>query len=96
MLLWRIVGQELERRGERSGRQTFDVPILAIDESSLFGVKATAGDTYLGREGFDNRLVGHARKNFCKNLRSFVILEQQQNVPKGRCPFSSETNVEID
>ena len=40
------------------GGGTFDVSLLAID-AGVFEVKATAGDTHLGGEDFDNRLVNH-------------------------------------
>ena len=40
------------------GGGTFDVSLLSID-SGVFEVKATAGDTHLGGEDFDNRLVNH-------------------------------------
>lgn len=40
------------------GGGTFDVSLLSI-EDGLFEVKATAGDTHLGGEDFDNRLVDH-------------------------------------
>jgi len=49
-------------KGERNvlifdlGGGTFDVTLLSIDEG-IFEVKATAGDTHLGGEDFDNRLV---------------------------------------
>jgi heat shock 70kDa protein 1/2/6/8 len=43
------------------GGGTFDVSILAI-EDGVFEVKATNGDTHLGGEDFDNRLV-----SFCMN-----------------------------
>ena len=51
---------------------TFDVSLLTIEES-IFEVKATAGDTHLGGEDFDNRLVNHfvqefKRKNKKKGL----------------------------
>ena len=41
------------------GGGTFDVSLLAIDEG-IFEVKATAGDTHLGGQDFDNRLVQFA------------------------------------
>ncbi|GFQ75612.1 major heat shock 70 kDa protein Aa [Trichonephila clavata] len=41
------------------GGGTFDVSILTIDEGSLFEVRSTAGDTHLGGEDFDNRMVNH-------------------------------------
>lgn len=40
------------------GGGTFDVSLLAI-EDSFFEVLATAGDTHLGGEDFDNRIVDH-------------------------------------
>uniref|UniRef100_A0A3Q2Y651 Heat shock protein family A (Hsp70) member 2 n=1 Tax=Hippocampus comes TaxID=109280 RepID=A0A3Q2Y651_HIPCM len=40
------------------GGGTFDVSILTI-EGGIFEVKATAGDTHLGGEDFDNRMVEH-------------------------------------
>jgi heat shock protein 1/8 len=40
------------------GGGTFDVSLLTIDDG-IFEVKATAGDTHLGGEDFDNRLVNH-------------------------------------
>jgi hypothetical protein len=38
------------------GGGTFDVSLLSIEEG-IFEVKATAGDTHLGGEDFDNRMV---------------------------------------
>uniref|UniRef100_A0A914VLL0 Heat shock protein 70 n=1 Tax=Plectus sambesii TaxID=2011161 RepID=A0A914VLL0_9BILA len=53
---------------------TFDVSILTIAEGSLFEVKSTAGDTHLGGEDFDNRLVTHFiqkfQRKYGKDLRS--------------------------
>merc|ERR1711871_1898793 len=40
------------------GGGTFDVSLLTIDVG-IFEVKATAGDTHLGGEDFDQRLVAH-------------------------------------
>ena len=40
------------------GGGTFDVSLLSIDDG-VFEVLATAGDTHLGGEDFDNRLVNH-------------------------------------
>uniref|UniRef100_A0A1I7WV79 Heat shock protein 70 n=1 Tax=Heterorhabditis bacteriophora TaxID=37862 RepID=A0A1I7WV79_HETBA len=41
------------------GGGTFDVSILVISEGSLFEVKSTAGDTHLGGEDFDQRMLTH-------------------------------------
>ena len=45
------------------GGGTFDVSLLSIDDG-IFEVKATAGDTHLGGEDFDQRLVQHFIKEF--------------------------------
>jgi len=62
-------GLEKQQKGERNvlifdlGGGTFDVSILNID-SGVFEVKSTAGDTHLGGEDFDNRMVDHFAKEF--------------------------------
>ncbi|XP_057436402.1 heat shock cognate 70 kDa protein 2-like isoform X2 [Lotus japonicus] len=45
------------------GGGTFDVTLLIID-SSVFDVKATSGDTHLGGEDFDNRMVNYFVEEF--------------------------------
>lgn len=45
------------------GGGTFDVSLLAI-EDGIFEVKATAGDTHLGGEDFDSKLVEHCAMDF--------------------------------
>merc|ERR1712159_260574 len=57
-------GLDKKATGERNvlifdlGGGTFDVSLLTIDDG-IFEVKATAGDTHLGGEDFDNRMVNH-------------------------------------
>ncbi|KAG2753533.1 heat shock protein 70 [Suillus brevipes Sb2] len=51
------------------GGGTFDVSLLTIEEG-IFEAKATAGDTHLGGEDFDNRLVNHFAQEFkCKHTK---------------------------
>ena len=50
------------------GGGTFDVSLLTIDDG-LFEVKATAGDTHLGGEDFDNKLVDYCLKEFLKQVK---------------------------
>merc|ERR1712149_169432 len=45
------------------GGGTFDVSVLSI-EDGIFEVKSTAGDTHLGGEDFDNRMVNHFIQEF--------------------------------
>jgi len=62
-------GLDKKVTGERNvlifdlGGGTFDVSLLTIEEG-IFEVKATAGDTHLGGEDFDNRLVNHFIQEF--------------------------------
>ena len=50
------------------GGGTFDVSLLTIEEG-IFEVKATAGDTHLGGEDFDNRTVNHFVQEFKRKVR---------------------------
>jgi heat shock protein 1/8 len=50
------------------GGGTFDVSLLSIDDG-VFEVKATAGDTHLGGEDFDQRMMEHFVKEFKRNTR---------------------------
>ena len=64
-------GLDKKSKGEKQtlifdlGGGTFDVSLLSIDEG-VFEVKATAGDTHLGGEDFDNRLVQYCVQDFKK------------------------------
>jgi len=50
------------------GGGTFDVSLLTIEEG-IFEVKATAGDTHLGGEDFDNRMVNHFVQEFKRKTK---------------------------
>ncbi|KAH9314867.1 hypothetical protein KI387_023494, partial [Taxus chinensis] len=50
---------------------TFDVSLLIIEEG-IFEVEATAGDTYLGGEDFDNRLVNHFVQEFKRKYKEDI------------------------
>src|SRR5690606_34901694 len=54
------------------GGGTFDVSLLTLD-SGIFEVKATAGDTHLGGEDFDERLMEHFVKEFERKHRGTNI-----------------------
>jgi L1 cell adhesion molecule like protein len=85
------------------GGGTFDVSVLTIDDS-IFEVKATAGDTHLGGEDFDNKLVEYFveefqrkyKKNISENKKSLRRLRTACENAK-RCLSSSTTaSIEID
>ncbi len=58
------------------GGGTFDVSILSI-EDGIFEVKATAGDTHLGGEDFDNRLVDHFVAEFKKKHKKDISTNER-------------------
>src|SRR5690242_8396477 len=64
------------------GGGTFDISILEI-QKGVFEVKSTNGDTFLGGEDFDNKLVQWLVAEFKRDVRSlincfiYVILLQQ-------------------
>ncbi|XP_072398696.1 heat shock protein 68-like [Diabrotica undecimpunctata] len=86
------------------GGGTFDVSILTIDEGSLFEVKSTAGDTHLGGEDFDNRLVNHFadefkrkyKKDLKSNPRAIRRLRTAAERAKRTLSSSTEATLEID
>jgi heat shock protein 1/8 len=57
------------------GGGTFDVSLLAIDDG-MFEVKATNGDTHLGGEDFDNKMVEFCAQEFLK--RTGVDIRQDK------------------
>lgn len=86
------------------GGGTFDVSILTISDGSMFEVKSTAGDTHLGGEDFDNRMVDHFvaefrrkfRKDISKNQRALRRLRTACERAKRILSSSTEANVELD
>nr|ATL76715.1 heat shock protein 70 [Eogystia hippophaecolus] len=103
-------GLDKNLKGERNvlifdlGGGTFDVSILSIDEGSLFEVKSTAGDTHLGGEDFDNRLVNYLadefkrkyKKDLCVNPRALRRLRTAAERAKRTLSSSTEATIEID
>jgi heat shock protein 1/8 len=85
------------------GGGTFDVSILAI-ESGVFVVKATAGDTHLGGEDFDNRMVEHLcaefrqkhQKDLNTNPRAIRRLRTACERAKRNLSSNAKTTIEID
>ncbi|KAI9309547.1 hsp71-like protein [Cunninghamella echinulata] len=85
------------------GGGTFDVSLLTI-EDGIFEVKATAGDTHLGGEDFDNRLVTHFiqefkrkfKKDLSGNARSVRRLRTACERAKRTLSSATQTTLEID
>ena len=102
-------GLDKGNRSERNvlifdlGGGTFDVSLLSIDQG-VFEVKATAGDTHLGGEDFDNRLVNHFvnefkrkhKKDITNNARSLRRLRTACERAKRSLSSSTQASLEID
>lgn len=86
------------------GGGTFDVSILTIDDGSLFEVRSTAGDTHLGGEDIDNRMVNHFVEEFKRkykkdlkgNSRALRRLRTACERAKRSLSSSTQANIEID
>jgi len=65
------------------GGGTFDVSLLTI-EDGIFEVKATAGDTHLGGEDFDNRLVDFCMQDFKRKNRGKELTGNQRAIRRLR------------
>merc|ERR1712158_264326 len=102
-------GLDKKTEGEKNilifdlGGGTFDVSILTI-EDGIFEVKSTAGDTHLGGEDFDNRMVNHFvqefkrkhRKDLTQNKRSLRRLRTACERAKRTLSASAQASIEID
>ena len=85
------------------GGGTHDVTLLSI-EDGIFEVKATAGDSHLGGEDFDNKLVEHFcqefkrkhKKDLISNARSIRRLRTSCERLKRSLSSSTQGNIEID
>uniref|UniRef100_A0A0B8RYL0 Heat shock 70 kDa protein-like protein n=1 Tax=Philothamnus irregularis TaxID=1899461 RepID=A0A0B8RYL0_9SAUR len=103
----------LDKKGSRAGEKnvlifdlgggTFDVSILTI-EDGIFEVKSTAGDTHLGGEDFDNRMVSHFVEEFKRkhkrdiggNKRAVRRLRTACERAKRTLSSSTQASIEID
>merc|ERR1711881_653552 len=85
------------------GGGTFDVSVLTI-EDGIFEVKSTAGDTHLGGEDFDNRMVNHFlaefkrkhKKDITSSKRAVRRLRTACERAKRTLSSSTQASIEID
>jgi len=99
----------LNKKGERTvlifdlGGGTFDVSILSIEEG-VFEVKATAGDTHLGGEDFDSRMVEFCcqefqrkhKKDLHQNQRALRRLRTSCERAKRNLSSATKTIIQVD
>jgi L1 cell adhesion molecule like protein len=102
-------GLDKKVSGERNvlifdlGGGTFDVSILTI-EDGIFEVKATSGDTHLGGEDFDQRMVNHFiqefkrkhKKDITDNKRAVRRMRTACERAKRTLSTATQANIEID
>lgn len=85
------------------GGGTFDVSILTID-NGVFEVISTSGDTHLGGEDFDQRVIDHFIKLIAKkhnkdisgDKRAIQKLKQEVEKGKRRLSATQQVNIEIE
>lgn len=101
----------LDKKGDKEknilifdlGGGTFDVSLLTI-EGGVFEVKATGGNTHLGGEDFDNRMVNHFidefkrkfKKDISGNQRAIRRLRTACERAKRTLSSSTQASLEID
>jgi L1 cell adhesion molecule like protein len=103
-------GLDKKGQGEKNvliydlGGGTFDVSLLTI-EDGIFEVKATAGDTHLGGEDFDNRVVDYCIQDFKRKNRGKDITGNQRAIRRMRTQCerakrtlssSTQATIEVD
>ncbi|MBL1378263.1 molecular chaperone DnaK [Zobellella iuensis] len=87
------------------GGGTFDISIIEIDDmdgEKTFEVLATNGDTHLGGEDFDNRLITYLVEEFKReqgfDLRNDMLALQRlkEAAEKAKCELSSAQQTEVN
>lgn len=83
------------------GGGTFDVSLLSIDQG-VFEVLATAGDTHLGGEDFDQRVINHFAKTYNKKNSVDITKDQKamgklkREAEKAKRTLSSQMSTRIE
>jgi heat shock protein 5 len=83
------------------GGGTFDVSVLTIDRG-IFEVEATNGDTHLGGEDFDQRVIDHLLKTFKKKTKldaskdKKAVQKLKREVERAKKVLSTQTQARID
>ncbi|KAK9913504.1 hypothetical protein M0R45_037318 [Rubus argutus] len=86
------------------GGGTLDVSLLTVSDNGVFDVKATAGDTHLGGEDFDGKMVNYCVEEFerkhgldvSKNFKALRRLRNACEKAKRSLSSSMTTEFEID
>ncbi|XP_071714832.1 heat shock 70 kDa protein 18-like [Rutidosis leptorrhynchoides] len=74
------------------GGGTFDVSVMTVEKGDIFEVKGVAGDTHLGGEDFDNRMVEHCVSEFKRKSKMDLTGNERA---LGRLRFTCEKEKRI-
>ncbi len=98
-------GEDKKKEGKIAifdlGGGTFDISILELGDG-VFEVKATNGDTFLGGEDFDERIIDYIADEFLKSdaidLRNdkMALQRLKEAGEKAKCELSSSTTTDIN
>ncbi len=89
------------------GGGTFDVTLLKIEDEEIFDVKATAGDSHLGGDDFNKKIIDYCLREFClkfnydkeeikKDTKAMNRLKIAAEKAKIKLSSELETNIDID
>ncbi|KAM0053836.1 putative Heat shock protein 70 family [Helianthus debilis subsp. tardiflorus] len=86
------------------GGGTFDVSVMTIEKGGIFEVKAVGGDTHLGGQDFDNRMVDHCvlefkrrwNKDLSGNQRALGRLRFACEKAKRNLSCTTRTSLDLD
>ncbi|KAJ0453477.1 putative Heat shock protein 70 family [Helianthus annuus] len=86
------------------GGGTFDVSVMTIEKGGVFEVKAVGGDTHLGGQDFDNRMVDHCvlefkrrwNKDLSRNQRALGRLRFACEKAKRILSCTTRTSIDLD
>ncbi|MBN2231546.1 MAG: molecular chaperone DnaK [Deltaproteobacteria bacterium] len=98
-------GEDKKKEGKIAvfdlGGGTFDISVLELGDG-VFEVKATNGDTFLGGEDFDERIIDHIADEFRKtegiDLRrdKMALQRLKEAAEKAKCELSSSMETDIN
>lgn len=92
------------------GGGTLDISLLNLEENNVFVVRATSGDTHLGGEDFDNKIVEYCYQEFAKknklnmgqvkdlllNIKAKNKLKKESESAKKVLSSSGQVDINID
>ena len=72
------------------GGGTFDVTLLKIEDNEIFNVIATGGDSHLGGDDFNQKIMDHCLKDFCNKFNINIKEVKKNSEAMNRLKIASE------